>query len=226
MRVTPMSEEQIEEQRQMKLLTPGEGDFEIVAATNERSKKSGADMIKLRLKVWDSEGEQSTVFDYLMDAMPHKCRHVAYACGLGHCYEQGDLAAEDFVGKSGRCVIKIKPAKGEYKAGNEIEDYVVADRTKRTDGYQAVKDDGAGAVALKAAKTQAKGEFMRLCESQGVAADMMPTKWKKAFAGYFGQREEASLTILDWNRFRKDGFVRIEDPTDGQEIFDDSSVPF
>lgn len=99
-------------------------DFEITEASDETSTK-GNDMIALTLHIFNSDGDRRTVFDYLLDSIPHKLRHAAYACGLGSTYESGNLIGADFYGKTGRAKIGIQPEKDGYQAKNVVRDYIV-----------------------------------------------------------------------------------------------------
>jgi hypothetical protein len=133
MNYTPRSEDECKRQ----LLKAGECDFEILKSEATTSKK-GNDMIKLTIKCWDPEGREGTVFDYLMDAIPHKLRHAAYACGQGHAYEDGSLTAAHFENRNGRLKLTVKVQEG-YDDKNEVQDYVIAETTKRQEGYQTAK---------------------------------------------------------------------------------------
>lgn len=81
-------------------------------------------MITLTLHIYNSDGDRRTVFDYLLDSIPHKLRHAAYACGLGAAYEAGNLIGADFYGRTGRAKIGIQPEKDGYQAKNVVRDYI------------------------------------------------------------------------------------------------------
>lgn len=122
MRVTPISEKEAAESG---LRKRGLYDFEVLEA-KERTSKAGNDMIETNVKLYDSEGHNFRLFDYLVssEGMAYKVRHFASATGLLPAYEKGDLIADDCVGKTGRCQIGIQPAKDGYPAKNIIQDYV------------------------------------------------------------------------------------------------------
>jgi hypothetical protein len=123
MKVTPKTEKEIAESN---LWQPAEYGFEILDATDEVSKSSGAEMIKMKVAVYNGEGEQRIVFDYLLDSMAHKVRHAADCCGLLDKYEAGTLMADDFKGKNGYLKLRIQKDKtGAYPDKNVIADYVV-----------------------------------------------------------------------------------------------------
>jgi hypothetical protein len=147
MRFTPRTEEEVSKN---KLLFPGECDFEVRKAQAKTSKNNN-EMVELSLEVWDSKGGNSMVFDYLLDAMPHKLRHFCYAVGLGRAYEAGTVDAAQCEGKGGRLIIRNVPGKGEYPPKNEVADYVVADRTKETASYKEAKRNGSDRVGATAA---------------------------------------------------------------------------
>lgn len=109
----------------MNLRDPGEYDFAVVDATEERS-KSGNEMVKLKLQLEDKEGRNFTIFDYLVSTenMAYKLRHFARSVGLMEKYEAGDMAAEYMTGRVGKCKVGVKAATSEYPAKNVISDYL------------------------------------------------------------------------------------------------------
>lgn len=123
MKFTPKSEQEIQSEN---LLAPGIYDFEILKAEDTISKASGADMVKLQLHVFDADGQPRTVFDYLLESVAYKLRHAAEVCDLLGDYERGQLAAEDFVGKTGKCKIAVQKDKsGQFPDRNGVSDYIV-----------------------------------------------------------------------------------------------------
>lgn len=129
MRVTPKTEKEIEE---MNVWPKGTYDFEIVESTEAVSKKTGNDMIRLKLRVFNAEGGYKFVDDYLLDAIPHKLRHLSDLCGILDKYEAGGVSAIDLVGKTGSLKMVIQKGNpkedgsGEkYPDKNSVQDYVV-----------------------------------------------------------------------------------------------------
>lgn len=108
---------------------PGTYDFEVKDATDEVSRATGNEMIKLTLHVFNADGDKRTVFDYLVNSekSQFKIRHFAEAVGLTHHYEKGELDCYDIVSKTGRLTLAVKPAKGEYPAGNSVRDYIASE---------------------------------------------------------------------------------------------------
>lgn len=128
MKVTSRTKEDLEkeavERANSFLLQPGDYSFEVFEATEKTSAK-GNEMIALKLGIYDSEGANHIVYDYLLDAMAFKMRHFCEATELIEQYEAGTLTADDCMGKTGYCSIKIDPANGNYAAKNSVKDYVV-----------------------------------------------------------------------------------------------------
>jgi hypothetical protein len=121
MRITPISDQDL---AVMGLIPEGEYSFEVQSAEDTQS-KSGNDMIKLVLCVWDAEGRQHTVYDYLLEAMPKKLKHFARHCGLITKYEAGELLADDCVGKCGTLSLVIQEDKtGKYPPRNSVANYL------------------------------------------------------------------------------------------------------
>lgn len=137
MEFTPKSEKQIAEEN---LRPAGVYSFEIVDSVDAVS-KSGNDMIKLSLHVYNQSGDSCGVIsDYLLEKLAYKLRHASFACGLGEKYNNGSLSADDFIGKAGDVKIMIKKDKtGQYPDQNMIADYLVKkDEHKTLDNL----DDG------------------------------------------------------------------------------------
>lgn len=100
-------------------------DFEVVEASDSRS-KSGNEMIKLNVAVFNDEGKHRKIFDFLVDSekTQYKVRHFAASCGMLVQYEKGELRAVDLMHKTGRCQVRQEPAANGYPAKNTIADYV------------------------------------------------------------------------------------------------------
>ena len=130
MKFQPKTEAEIAESN---LWPAGEYDFGVIDAT-EKVSKSGNPMVEVGLAVYNEEGQQRRVTDYLMEAMAFKLRHFCEAVGLLHEYEAGMLDPDALVGKTGRVVLKQDPARDGYNPKNSVKDYVVgAVATKRVD---------------------------------------------------------------------------------------------
>ncbi len=73
------------------------------------------------------------VFDYLLTSFAYKLRHFCAVTGLMRNYEDGNLEAEDCIGKSGKAEIIIQPGSENPKGGyypdkNSIKDYIAGDK--------------------------------------------------------------------------------------------------
>lgn len=113
------------------LLEKGDGDYEVIKAVRKDSKSNGLPMIELQLKVWDHNGTQGLVYDYLMltgsKFSLRKIRHFCYSNGMESFYESGKLSASDCEGKTGKCYIGIQKDKnGQYPDKNIIADYTMS----------------------------------------------------------------------------------------------------
>lgn len=122
MRFTAKTDKEIAEE---KLIPEGEYSFEISGAVDKQS-KAGNDMIELTVRVYKPDGNFFLLSDYLMEAMLYKVSHCAQACGLHDRYMSGELAADEFIGKTGTLKIGIQKDKnGQYPDKNVVKDYVV-----------------------------------------------------------------------------------------------------
>ncbi len=125
MRFTPKTEEQVSAGS---LFPKGEYDFEVFAATDTRSKSSGAEMLALQVDVYNIDGHKTRIFDYLLDGerSAYKLRHFAEAIGMLEAYATGELKDYQCVGRTGTCKVNIQKDKtGDYPDKNTITDYVV-----------------------------------------------------------------------------------------------------
>lgn len=120
MKFTPKTETQIAEEN---LWAAGEYGFEVTEAVDAVS-KSGNEMIKLDLRVFNTDGGFRFVTDYLLESVAYKLRHACEALNLLAKYEAGEIVAEDFVGRTGNLKLKIDAAKDGYAAKNSVQDYV------------------------------------------------------------------------------------------------------
>lgn len=139
MRFAPKSEQELQV---MSLLEPGLYKFQVSSATDETS-KSGRDMIKLVLSVWDKDGNQHNIFDYLLDAMAYKLRHFCEATGLIAKYDHGEILAADCLNRSGYMHLEIKEGEQKqdglrYPSRNSVKDYVKHSEGK---GSEMLDDD-------------------------------------------------------------------------------------
>jgi hypothetical protein len=141
MRFMPKTEEEIAHDN---LLEKGEYPFEISGGEDTQS-KAGNDMIVLTVRVYKEDGSFNLVTDYLLEAIAHKLRHAAEACGLLDKYEKGELTGEDFVGKTGMLKLGVQEAKGDFFAKNKINDYIVpkdGEEKKELPKKPDLEDDG------------------------------------------------------------------------------------
>lgn len=114
-----------------KLLPAGEYDFEATNAVDTRSKPSekfpdGNEMIKLTIKVWDKNGSEHIIWDYLIDieSMWFKSKHFLQS--TGNTYENVDIKAINCINKYGKLLLEIQKDKtGKYSDRNIVKDYIV-----------------------------------------------------------------------------------------------------
>lgn len=140
---TPMTEEEIQASS---VIEAGTYDFEVIKATRKISKK-GNPMAELNINVWDKEGKQHTLFDYLVfSSQPlniKKVKHFCDATGLSKEYERGKLP-EEMENLYGKVCLDIqdeqpKEGGGFYPKKNVVVDYIVA--AQGTTRAENKKDD-------------------------------------------------------------------------------------
>ena len=127
MRFNPRSEQEL---AQMGLLPEGEYDYSVIEAKDSLSKASGKEMVEMKIAVWDKEGREHVMFDYLIESMGHKLRHFCEANNLLDKYTAGEIHANDCRGKQGKVFIIIQKGKpnpngGYYPDRNSVKDYAI-----------------------------------------------------------------------------------------------------
>ena len=121
MRFQPLSKEELDKQKG--LLNPGDADFEIMSAEETKS-KAGNPMLKLQLRVWDSNSKEGVVFDYLTPNAQWKIRNFLESIDKLRLYGQGEVNPMDLEYSSGKCVLYIhKDKSGQYGDTIKVKDY-------------------------------------------------------------------------------------------------------
>jgi len=136
MKFTPLSDEQIAE---FGLIPESEVDFEILNAQEKVSSK-GNDMIELNVQVFAPDGSARTIRDWIMPSFMKKFKHCLDACGLTSKYESGEIAAADFIGKTGKLKITIGAPNDNGVRYNQVFDYVKRAGDFKEKVKQAVSD--------------------------------------------------------------------------------------
>ena len=124
MKYIPKTEEQLAQEA---LLPDGTYDFHIID-TDDRPSKKGNDMITLKLCVYSDDGVQQHIFDYIAMGNPfgeRKLRHAANSCNLIEIYDSGNLRADEFLGKSGKLLLKQQKGTPDFPLPkNIVADYL------------------------------------------------------------------------------------------------------
>lgn len=141
MRVTPRTDEEI---NMMNLLPEGIYSFQVIKA-EEKISKSNNEMIVITLKVWDKDGRERLLTDYLLDSFAKKIKHFVKVTGLENKYELGSITAEDCLNKIGDVHVIIqkgnpKPEGGFYSDKNSVNDYI-AKINQNQSTLQPIKND-------------------------------------------------------------------------------------
>ncbi len=127
----PMTEEEI---KALNMVDEGIYDFEVVKATAKTSQK-GNQMIEMQLMIWDKEGKEHVIFDYLVSikSMMYKIKHFCDTAGLDKEYQSGSFDVSQCEGRRGKAHIVVQagqpnPAGGMYADKNAVKDYVMTDK--------------------------------------------------------------------------------------------------
>ncbi len=125
---TPKTDEEIND---VILLAKGDGNFEVIRAEFKTS-KSGNPMISLFLKVWDCNGKEGFVNDYLINTprFEFKIKHFCIAASLENEYNNGTFNETMCTGRTGRLRLGIDKDKGgQYSDKNNVIDYLKSNGT-------------------------------------------------------------------------------------------------
>lgn len=128
MKFEPKTNEQLQREEQEarnRFLWPAqECDFEILEAEDYTS-SAGKQSIKCNIKVFNEQGQDQRIYVYLTPNYMRLFKSACDACGLTEQYEAGEIEADMFEGKSGRCKIKIDKSKDPlYADRNAIDIFV------------------------------------------------------------------------------------------------------
>ena len=125
MKFAPRTKDEIDA---MSLLKPGIYHFSVANAEDAVS-KSGNEMIKITLDVYDELGNTRQITDFLLEAMASKLFSFCQATNMTRYYQEGALKASDCLQASAYVEIGIqkgrdKPEGGTYSDRNEAKRYL------------------------------------------------------------------------------------------------------
>lgn len=125
MRFKPKTQEELDS---MNLFKAGIYSFKVTNAQDQTS-KSGNEMLKITLEIYDDMGNIHHLFDYLLEAMAHKLHSFCKSVGLLELYKNGALHSNDCIGKCGLVEIGIEKGKenpqgGFYADKNAVKKYL------------------------------------------------------------------------------------------------------
>lgn len=136
-------DEELNDGRGFSLLEPGIYNFQVLDAINKPSQSSGNPMITLKLNVWDDNGKEYKITDYLVSQKncAWKIKHFCESVGLIKEYEDHKFDENLCLDKCGKASIVYqigkeipydklngKPIGTRYPDKNAVEDYVVTDK--------------------------------------------------------------------------------------------------
>lgn len=123
----PLTDEQIESQK--KRLIPGMADFEILDA-KEKTSKSGNPMIEVILRVWDSEGTQGQLKDFLPSNVQWKIKSILQAINKGDLYQTGNVTSLDLVMGCGKCMLGMEKSRDpQFPDQIRVKEYLSLETT-------------------------------------------------------------------------------------------------
>ena len=132
MKFTPRTEDEIADSRLLK-----KRDLRLRDSAFDKDSKAGNQMIELKIRVSNGNGETRVLGDYLLEKRPDKLLHAARACGIEEKYKTGSVPAVDFRGKRGRLKLAVEKGKNGYPDKNVIADYI-CDTVREGSGFLTV----------------------------------------------------------------------------------------
>lgn len=145
MKFTPKTAEEIETEKRdfaaSSLLPKGWYDFEVMEAHDAVSKKSGKDMIKLKLRVFNPSGGEKHVYDYLIETAPTHLFDFCESVGLENLYHSGTLTAADCGGRAAKVQLVIDDKDKNYAPKNVAKNYASARAMVPTGASEPEDDD-------------------------------------------------------------------------------------
>lgn len=143
----PLSEREASDMMRPPLIEDGRYQFEIVEVhstdkhNNPMVDKSGAPMTKLRLKIWDKQSRERTLFTNLFwgadNGLAYRTRHFSESIGVLDLYDNGTLLDNIIrvLGRTGHCDVYVQKGRdkndgtGEkWPDKNDIKDFVKTDK--------------------------------------------------------------------------------------------------
>ena len=120
---SPRSESDAKKASVRKLLSAGPHPGRIIQAEDTES-KAGNPMIASRVAITDKDGKEYELPDWLVgnDRGASKLRHCAEACNALDRYNEGELNAEDIIGKEVIAIVTIERKRG-WQPRAVISDY-------------------------------------------------------------------------------------------------------
>ena len=107
------------------VLKAGEYDAEVLEATESRS-KAGNDMLKIKLGVFRPSGSgQAWVWDYITETS-FKLGQIMRASNMEKEYLEGQVEADELVGKCFKVTLAVEAARGDFEARNGVKRYGAA----------------------------------------------------------------------------------------------------
>lgn len=112
MRFIPVSPEEFK--KKAVKLKAGDADFEIIGVEDSETKNKKP-MMKVKCRVWDCEGREGVLIDYVTNDSQWKIKQILDSIGASAMYELGDVNEGVLVGRGGKLLLYTKndPQYGE-----------------------------------------------------------------------------------------------------------------
>lgn len=196
-----------------------ECEFQVLTSTDKVS-SSGNPMIELVLNVWDAEGQEHRVWDYITKGGLFKLEQLCAIHGID--FTSGNVPAEDLAGISGKCVVGFKKGDGQYADKNSIRKYLTPLDEKNPPAPTKKPSDPNGVANSDAAKKRAWDDFKTA--NPGLTGEKLKVDFSAFVHNIFPSKDPKTLTGTQWDVVSDQIRNPVMAPDDG--AMKDSEIPF
>lgn len=108
---TALTDEELKSESKNFLYAEGVAHFEVVLAQTKTSKK-GNKYFNLKLKIWDSKGQEGFIFYNLSPAFKFGFKDFFKSTNKLSIYQKQQILDVELIGLSGKCILKTEKSEG------------------------------------------------------------------------------------------------------------------
>lgn len=195
----------------------GDYDATLVKVEDAISKTSGNEMQKWTIKVYNSQGKETTIFNYVTGAFPLSIKFLAKALGKEDDFKANRFQADDYVGSNFRVTLSVED-NGEYGEQNKIKAWL-----PKATGSSS-KSNGSNKSTLDDAKRDAWDRFKR--KHPNMAKADLESKFTEIIKATFAGKAPSTLNAPQWLQLIKNDFEVPTSPISDEPEFKQDDIPF